>query len=184
MGIPTVEGGEAALVRRALAGETAAYAALVAGYRGRLLRYAVHRLGNREDAEEVVQDSFVRAYRSLRRCAPERFGAWLFGILVNRCRTAGARRARRDRLFVADAAAVERAAGPDAAERASWGEAVRWALGRLRDERREAFLLKYVEDLSYEEMAELTGASVSALKMRVKRACDELRALLREVERV
>jgi RNA polymerase sigma-70 factor (ECF subfamily) len=46
---------------------------------------------------------------------------------------------------------------------------------------REAFLLKHVEDLSYEEIAELTGVGVSALKMRVKRACDRLRELLQEV---
>src|SRR5207248_8033051 len=73
-------------------------------------------LGNREDAEEVLQDAFVRAYRSLARCDdPERFGAWLYGILVNRCRTAGARATRRARRFVHDPAALETAplAGPD-----------------------------------------------------------------------
>jgi RNA polymerase sigma-70 factor (ECF subfamily) len=51
----------------------------------------------------------------------------------------------------------------------------------LPAEQREAFLLKHVEELSYDEMAELTGISVSALKMRVKRACDELRDLLKGV---
>src|SRR5207237_229028 len=87
----------AALVRRVQAGDTGAYADLVARYRDRLGRYALHMLGNREDAEEVLQDAFVRAYRSLARCDdPERFGAWLYGILVNRCRTAGARAAPRD----------------------------------------------------------------------------------------
>jgi RNA polymerase sigma-70 factor, ECF subfamily len=53
-------------------------------------------------------------------------------------------------------------------------------LGRLVPEQREAFLLKYVEELSYEEMAELTGAGESALKMRVKRACERLRDILSE----
>ena len=51
-------------------------------------------------------------------------------------------------------------------------------LGHLVPEQREAFLLKYVEEMSYEEMAELTGAGESALKMRVKRACERLRDLL------
>jgi RNA polymerase sigma-70 factor (ECF subfamily) len=51
-------------------------------------------------------------------------------------------------------------------------------LAGLVPEQREAFLLKYVEELSYEEMAELTGAGESALKMRVKRACERLRDLL------
>ena len=54
------------------------------------------------------------------------------------------------------------------------------ALDQLDSEQREAFLLKHVEGLSYEEMSELTGAGVSALKMRVKRACDRLRGLLQE----
>ncbi|TLY56785.1 MAG: RNA polymerase sigma factor, partial [Gemmatimonadetes bacterium] len=86
-GIRDVGRSDAALVRRVRAGDAAAYADLVARYRDRLGRYALHMLGNREDAEEALQDAFVRAYRSLARCDdPERFGAWLYGILVNRCR--------------------------------------------------------------------------------------------------
>ena len=57
-------------------------------------------------------------------------------------------------------------------------------MAKLDDGQREAFLLKHVEELSYEEMAESTGVGVSALKMRVKRACDRLRVMLQEVERV
>jgi RNA polymerase sigma-70 factor (ECF subfamily) len=66
------------------------------------------------------------------------------------------------------------------AEQAAWREEIERALSLLDAEQREAFLLKHVEGLSYEEMAELTGAGVSALKMRVKRACDRLRGLLQE----
>ncbi|HXF96232.1 MAG TPA: RNA polymerase sigma factor [Gemmatimonadales bacterium] len=185
MGIPDVGPGDADLIRRVLGGDTAAYAGLVARHRDRLGRYALHMLGSREDAEEVLQDTFVRAYRSLARCEdPDRFGAWLYGILVNRCRTAGARAARRRRLFVRDDAALDGPGVPSGVERAEWDELVRWALARLTPEHREAFLLKYVEELEYEEMAQLTGAGISALKMRVKRARDQLRALLREAERV
>lgn len=185
MGMDNVGTADAELVRRVLAGDTRAYAALVARYRDRLGRYAVHMLGDREDAEEVLQDAFVRAYRSLQRCDdPERFGAWLYGILVNRCRTAGARAARRGRLFVRDEAALSGAAFPSLAERSDSEEVVRSALARLAPEHREAFLLKYVEDLEYEEMARLTGAGVSALKMRVKRAREQLQVILREAERV
>jgi len=54
-------------------------------------------------------------------------------------------------------------------------------LSMLPTEQREAFLLKHVEELSYDEMAEMTGVSVPALKMRVKRACDGLRDLLEGV---
>ena len=64
----------------------------------------------------------------------------------------------------------------------SGGKEIDRALGRLEPDQREAFLLKHVEDLSYEEMAALTGAGISALKMRVKRACERLRVLLGEAQ--
>jgi RNA polymerase sigma-70 factor (ECF subfamily) len=85
---------------------------------------------------------------------------------------------------VLDEIALQSAGVDGGAEAAAWREVIEWALGKLDEAQREAFLLKYVEDLSYEEMAELTGVGVSALKMRVKRACDRLRVMLREVERV
>src|SRR5574341_1191098 len=183
MGIGSVEPSDAELVRRVRTGDIGAYGALVARYRDRLGRYAVHMIGDREDAEEALQDSFVRAYRSLARCDdPSRFGAWLYGILVNRCRTTGARAARRRRMFVNDAGALSGAAHPEPIERLEWTDAVDRALARLAPEYREAFLLKHVEDLEYEEMAKLTGAGVSALKMRVKRAREQLQKFLREAE--
>ncbi|HVA57827.1 MAG: RNA polymerase sigma factor [Gemmatimonadaceae bacterium] len=172
---------DALIVERVLAGDVEAFATLVERYRDRCIRYAMHMLGNREDADEVTQDTFVRAYRSLGRCEdPERFGAWLFRILVNRCRTAGARRARRARTFLDDEAALLTAAEEHPAEQWAWREEIERALDELRPEQREAFLLKYVEGLGYDEMAELTGVGVSALKMRVMRACDRLRVLLKE----
>ena len=104
---------DAALVARTLGGDLRAYAALMGRYRDKFGRYAFHMLGNREDAQEALQDSFVRAYRGLGACRqPERFGAWLFRILVNRCRTVR-RRLQRDRRFDADLpddVAVERRA--------------------------------------------------------------------------
>jgi RNA polymerase sigma-70 factor, ECF subfamily len=185
MGIENVGASDGDVVRRVLAGDTAAYAVLVARYRDRLGRYAVHMLGDREDAEEALQDAFVRGYRSLVRCDdPERFGAWLYGILVNRCRTAGARATRRARVFVRNEAALNGAHASSPADRSDFDDVVRRALARLAPAYREAFLLKYVEDLDYEEMARLTGVGVSALKMRVKRAREQLQAILKEVERV
>lgn len=177
---------DAALVGRVVDGDTDAFAVLVARHRDRLARYAFRMLGDRHDAEEALQDSFVRAFRSLARCDnPERFDAWMFSILVNRCRTAGARSSRRNRTFVHDDVALMAAASPtDGAsldlERRGWRAEIERALGQLDAGQREAFLLKHVEEMSYDEMAVLTGVGVSALKMRVKRACDRLRELLWE----
>ena len=174
---------DAAIVARVLDGDVEAFALLVARYRDRYARYAYHMLGNREDAEEALQDAFTRAYRSLARCEdPERFAAWLFRILINRCRTAGARRSRRARTFIADECAVLDASEDHPADRAAWREEIARALAQLRVEQREAFLMKYVEELGYDEMSQATGVGVSALKMRVMRACERLRGLLREVQ--
>jgi len=179
-----VESTDGELVRRVRTGDVGAYGILVSRYRDRLGRYARHMIGDREDAEEALQDSFVRAYRSLARCDdPARFGAWLYGILVNRCRTTGARAARRRRMFVDDVEALD-GAHTEPVDRLEWSDAVDRALARLAPEYREAFLLKHVEDLDYAQIAELTGAGVSALKMRVKRAREQLQRFLREAEHV
>ncbi|MGH7510885.1 MAG: RNA polymerase sigma factor [Gemmatimonadales bacterium] len=183
------EPSDGAVVRQVLAGDTEAYRLLVARHRDRLGRFALQMLGNREDAEEALQDAFVRGYRSLGQCAaPERFDGWLFRILANRCRTRGARRRRYEATFVADEIALTGTPDP-ATERTPVGhdlgsEDLTRALSRLDADSREAFLLKYVEELSYQEMAGLTGAGVSALKMRVKRACERLRRILTETEYV
>jgi RNA polymerase sigma-70 factor, ECF subfamily len=180
--IPAETPSDAEIVARVLDGDVDAYAVLVARYRGRFGRYALHMLGSREDAEEVLQDTFVRAYRSLAGCDdPEKFGSWIFSILLNRCRTSGARGSRRRRTFVADEDAILMASEEHPAERDAWREEITLAIQRLRPEQREAFLMKYVEELSYEEMSQLTGVGVSALKMRVFRACDRMRELLEEV---
>ena len=170
-------------VRRVLAGDVDAFAALVDRYYDRCARFAVRMLGNRDDAEDALQATFLRAYRALGRYQErDKFSAWLYRILVNQCRGLAARRSHRERVFVREEAAMANA--PD--ELPDWsGEGEEWVqrvLSELDPLLREAFLLKYVEELSYEEMAGLTGASVSALKMRVKRACDRLRGRWDEIK--
>src|SRR3989475_10838897 len=129
MGIEKVESSDAELVRRVRAGDIGAYGVVVSRYRDRLGRYAIHMVGDREAAEEALQDSFVRAHRSLARCEdPARFGAWLYGILVNRLRTTRARAARPRRMFVRDAQALDGAAHADRADRLDWTDAVDRAL--------------------------------------------------------
>jgi RNA polymerase sigma-70 factor (ECF subfamily) len=161
-----------------------AYRILVGRYRDRFGRFAYRMLGNREDAEEALQDAFVRAYRSLAQCAdPDRFDNWCFRILANRCRTRGARRSRYEATFVGDERAILSAPAPSGnGTGPEEAEAILRALGALEPAAREAFLLKYVEELSYDEMSRMTGDGVSALKMRVKRACDRLREELRETD--
>jgi len=175
----SVQPTDAVLVQHVLAGDVESFAVLVDRHHERCLRIALRILGNTEDAEETVQDAFVRAYRALGRYEErEQFGAWLTRILVNRCRTAVTRRARHGRTFVDDELAIAAAATRDATDGGMWRAEVERALAALPADQREAFVLKHVEELEYEAMAEITGAGVSALKMRVKRARERLRALL------
>ena len=173
---------DAVLVRRVLAGEGDAFTVLVDRHAGACLRFAGRMLGDAADAEDATQEALLRAYSALGRYdATTPFRTWLFTILLNRCRTALARRGRWDRRLVRDETLVAKAPGEDEAGARDWGEEIARALCRLDERQREAFLLKHVEQLDYEAMATMTGASVPALKMRVKRACERLRELLEEV---
>jgi RNA polymerase sigma-70 factor (ECF subfamily) len=172
------------LIGAVQSGDVAAFEHLVARHYALALRFAWRQLGERADAEEAVQDALLRAYRALRGGAkPAQFRAWLLRIVVNRCRSMHVRRLRRRRLFEwwrsrrAEDDASSRAA-PDVA--GEMEPVLRQALQSLSPTLREAFLLKHVEELSYEEMARLTGVGVSALKMRVKRAVAQLQQELRE----
>jgi RNA polymerase sigma-70 factor, ECF subfamily len=170
---------DAVLVAAVIAGDVDAFARLVARHRDTFTRFAVRMLGSPADADDVLQSAWMRAYRNMAACRqPERFQAWLFQIVGNECRTYGTRRGRRERRFTADEAALEHAAVAHPADAAAVRDEIQRALDQLPPEQREAFVLKYVEELSYEEMMEITGAGLSALKMRVKRACERLRTLL------
>ncbi len=172
-----------ALAARAAAGDADALRALVSHYHPRCLRFARNMGLAAEDAEEAVQDAFVRMAGALPRFRPGgAFEPWLFRILGNRCRSARVR-ARRWGARALDASLLDGVPAPspdalavvDAEQRR---DAVLAALDTLPAEQREAFLLRYVEEMDYAAMARATGAGQSALKMRVKRACDALRARL------
>jgi RNA polymerase sigma-70 factor (ECF subfamily) len=173
-----------ALVHEARSGDVRAFATVVDLYYARALRFAMHMLASRPDAEEAVQDTFVRLYRAFPTYREEyAFEPWLFRILANRCRTAGAR-ARRHAQLVEYGDVPDVPSGGQDGDSAGWRDEIRIALSTLPVEQREAFLMRHVEAWSYEDMSVATGAGVSALKMRVKRACDALRLRLTEVDRV
>jgi len=131
-----------------------------------------------------VQDAFLRAYKALAGYEErERFQAWLTRILVNQCRTMRAKVERRSTVF-SDLELNDAVVGlPDDDTRNDWPD-LDHALTQLPVEQREALVLRYADDLTYEEMSRITGAGESALKMRVQRAFTRLRALLGEVASV
>ena len=172
------------VLHAARAGDVRAFATLVDMYYARCLRFALHMLSSRADAEEAVQDTFVRVYRALPTYREQdSFEPSLFRILGNRCRTAGARE-RRHSEVMEYGEVPERATAAKHDAEYGWREEIERALRSLPAEQREAFLMRHVEGMSYEDMCTATGAGLSALKMRVKRACDALRLRLSEVDGV
>ncbi len=165
------------VVRRVLAGDVEAYRILVERYRAQFGRYAVSLLRDADLAADAVQEAFIRAYDGLAGCRePDRFGAWFFRILTNQCHTIRGR--RKDSVDV-ETVDLESGSRTDAAvERGELARRLDAALQQLTDEQREAFVLKYVEEKSYEEMAQLLGVGADALKMRVHRAREALRELM------
>lgn len=176
---------DAELVRSLSEGDLDAFAALVERYRDACTRFAVRMTGSALDADDVMQSVWMRALRNIRSCRnPDRFGAWLYQIVINESRTFTKRRQQRDSRFIDDQFIVESipaAEQPDLASQDETKNEIQRALDCLPVEQREAFVLKHVEEMDYETMAELTGVGVSALKMRVSRACERLRVLLEGV---
>jgi RNA polymerase sigma-70 factor (ECF subfamily) len=173
---------DAEVIARILDGDTEQFGILVDRYGDEFARYATYMVGNRDDAADVIQDSLVRAFRSLRRCHdPARFKGWFFRIVSNQCKTHLKRRRRPMKpldevmeLPAADDPAFD-------AEAREIDHRVRDALHSLPQDQREAFVLKYIEGLTIPEIAKAISASEAALKMRLMRA---RRALLAKLDGV
>jgi RNA polymerase sigma-70 factor (ECF subfamily) len=177
---------DALLVSRAAAGEEGAFETLVARHRDRVYRLALRFFARPEDAEEVAQDVFLRAYRSLasfQSRAP--FGHWLLRIATNACRDRlRARRSRPEATAPApagdpdgwlDAALGGRAI--DAARREAARRLASDLLDRLRPKDRIVLVLMDLEGLSAAEVAAATGSTRAAVKVRAMRARRALRRL-------
>jgi RNA polymerase sigma-70 factor (ECF subfamily) len=174
------------LVGRCLGGDQSAMVALVDLFRGQVFGLCYRMLRHRQDAEDVTQESFVRALRSLRRWDSEReFLPWLLAIAGNRCRTLLATRMRQP----ATSSLVEHLSdnAVELADAKNLAEEIELALGTLRAEYRQAFLLFHQHELSYVEISTTLGCPLGTVKTWVHRARRELitrlaeRGVLREL---
>lgn len=166
------------LVDRVLGGEREAYSTLVRRHQAALYRHAVGMGLDHDTASDLVQDAFVKAYTSLADCRdPEKFRVWAFRILRNRCLD-HFKNIRRNSVPL-EKVTLETGGTPGRdLEREDLRRLLRAALDALPDDMRDAFLMKHHEGRSYDEMADLAGASVSAMKMRVHRAREALQERL------
>jgi RNA polymerase sigma-70 factor (ECF subfamily) len=166
-------------VERFLKGDAAAFQELVSATSTRLVRLSARMLGNLADAEDVVQEAYVKAYRSLldgqfdRRAKVE---TWLFRIVVNAAIDARRKRVRRGPTVEVDEdTAVPTQEGPSAAEsRLALTELADW-LGELPPEQQAALILKAVEGRESTEIAAILGCSEGAVEQRLVRARAALR---------
>jgi len=175
-------GDEAALLARLKAGDTKAFETLVITYQHRVFGVALRMLGSRAEAEDIAQETFLRAHRAVGEFRGEaRLGTWLYAIASRLClnRIASAPR----RLERADDAALLRlpAPGADAAsalERSELEAALQQAIAALPEERRIVVVLRDLEGLDYEEVAEVLGLPLNTVRTRLHRARLDLKAKL------
>ncbi len=170
-------------LRRCRQGERRAFAEIVDRHKNGVFRLVYRWLGHKERAEELAQEVFLKAYRELERFRGDaKFSTWLYQIALNACRDDWRSRRRRPETRL-DPEFLNAQPAPAASPEAdliagSEAESLRRALDGLPEIYREALLLRYFGDLSYEEMAEHSGEGISNLKMRVARGLAQLRRRL------
>jgi RNA polymerase sigma-70 factor (ECF subfamily) len=171
---------EAALVAACLDGRPGAFDLIVERHRRAVYQLCYRFVANHEDASDLSQDVFLRAYRGLRRFRGQSsLGTWLYRIGVNVClNRVGAKRPASepigDRQYV-DTRAESPADGVLREERAAW---VRRAMARLPRKQQATLILRIYHDMSHQEIADTLGSSVGAVKANVFHALQNLRKLL------
>jgi RNA polymerase sigma-70 factor, ECF subfamily len=167
---------DATLVARSLAGDTAAFEAIVVKYERVLFRVALRMLGNTEDARDATQTAFVSAYGKLASFdANFRFFSWLYRILLNEC--LNARRDRRPHEPVMPEMVL--AASPlDALEASERRHRVQLALLALPHDYREVIVLRHFAEMGYDEIASTLGIAPKTVKSRLHTARQRLTELL------
>jgi len=174
-----------ALVRACLSGQREAFDEIVRRHRRSVYHLCRRFVGSHEDATDLAQDVFLRAYRALGSFKGDSaVGTWLYRIAVNVCLNAVSSRTRRAEPL--DERSVPAAREPDAmsqlmgAERAGQ---VRAAIAKLPPKQRATLILRVYQDLPHQEIARLLGNSVGAVKANFFHALNNLKRLLQEEAR-
>lgn len=173
------------LIAQACQGDQEAYRLIFERYSRPVISFLYDLVSNRDLAEELTQETFVRAYRNLASMREEtKLSTWLFGIARNVAREALRARARDNRQVDLDDEAVQGLSDgePVPVERLlgkELNEVIRLSLAALDEDKRLVFTLKVFQQCSYEEMADITGFSIAKLKTDLHRARSEMRRRIR-----
>ncbi len=166
------------LLARCRAGDLEAFRQIYEEHERHVFRYAYHVLGHADDADDVKQETFLRAYRALASFRSDcSLRTWLLRICANLCRDRIKSRERRPEVLYDPVTTPEwlgdhsRSVDPQAvAERTEMASILRKALGGMPADQREIIVLRDVEQMSYEEIAEVLGCSRPSVKLRLFRA--------------
>jgi RNA polymerase sigma-70 factor (ECF subfamily) len=175
---------DGALVARAQRGDDAAFSELVQRHASRLLNMVSHLVGSREDAEDLVQETFVQAYRGLGTYqGRSQFFTWLYRIATNRAISTHRKRRletvqRREALVWEQQPGRERSDPGTAVIEAEETQRVQHAIARLPEDRRAVLVLRDIDGLDYAEIAEILQLPAGTVRSRLHRARLELRELL------
>lgn len=176
MYVPVSPDDEDSLIGRCLAGDRGAFEPLVERYHRPLFAAAVRFLGNREEARDVTQTVFLKAYQALPSCDRQRrFFSWIYRILVNEC--LNVIRARRPIEPLPDGLPAP-AAGDDPIDRAERRQQVRQALLQLTEAQREVIVLRHFSEMSYDQIASVLGIPEKTVKSRLFSARQRLCEIL------
>lgn len=166
------------LVRRCLAGEALALRDFVQRFQGVVFGVCLRMLGHQQDAEDVAQETLLRAVRHLRHWDGARpLIPWVLTIAVNRCRT---HLSRSKKIARPSEVPDEAVAKPQRVDAGDLGEELQRALGTLREEYRTCFILFHQQELSLQEVAEILDCPVGTVKTWLHRARKELAEWLRQ----
>src|SRR5271157_1507669 len=170
------------LIRRTQAGDTEAFGELVTKYRSKLFTMVCAMVGNENDAWDLAQEGFLRAWRSIHRFeGRSSFYTWLHSITVNLTLDSLRRKGRREEVELSDTI-PSFLPGPGVDyECTEIREQVDAALARLSPEHRAVVLLKELEDLQYDEIAEVLNLSIGTVMSRLFYARKKLQSMLRPI---
>ena len=168
----------AQIIAHVLKGDKQAYALLVEEYKAPIYNLAYRMTGNQQDAADLTQDVFIRAYTYLWRYNPrKKFFTWLYTIALNTIRNHFKKNSKyKNTQQINDLTIAEQS--PSAEAKLTEGSEVNACLSLLDVETRVLVVMKYQQELSFEEIAQITGKSVSAVKMRIYRGLDKLKEML------
>ena len=171
------------LVARHLSGDARAFGELVGRYHGRLLNFTHRMIGDRERAEDLVQEAFIRVSRHLHRFDPsKKFSTWVYTIASNLAKNELRSHRRSPLVFYQSARAPgdedhsplqyedSRSRPDDMFAGRQLKELVEATLARLSPQYRQVLILREFEGRSYEEIAEIAGCNLGAVKSRLHRA--------------